>query len=132
MARLALVAVALAVLLVTAACGGQTTYTPAATKTCLLQRGAKIGGARILADDFVAQTATGGAFVTTLSDNWVVIAFGQTLQDGKQIELAYQRFAYANVRQDLADVIQRYRNAVTRWHEHPSATDLSLVQGCLK
>jgi hypothetical protein len=129
MARLALVGVAIAVLFALAACGGQTTYTPEKTKTCLTQRGAHVSGNL---DDFVAQTATGGAFVTKLGDNFVVIAFGQTLADGKQIELAYQRFAYSNVRSGLPDVVRRYNNVVTRWHAHPNDSDLSLIVGCLR
>lgn len=115
-------------LLAFAGCGGQTTYTATATKTCLTQRGATIGGKL----DFVAETATGGAFVTQLGDNWVTVAFGQTLGDGEQIELAYERFAFPNVRSGLPDVLRRYGNAVTLWHMHPSDSDLSLIVGCLR
>ncbi len=128
MARLALVGVAVTVLFVSAACGGQTTYTPAKTETCLTQRGAQIGGKL----DFVAQTATGGAFVTQLGDNHVTIAFGQSLADGKQLELAYQRFAFPNVRSGLPSVLRRYDNAVTLWHVAPSDSDLALIVGCLR
>ena len=128
MARLALAGVVGGILLVAAGCGGQTTYTPAKTESCLTQRGARIGGKL----DFVAETATGGAFVTQLGDNYATIAFGKTLADGKQIELAYERFAFPNVRADLPDVLRRYDNAVTLWHAHPSSSDLSLVVGCLK
>jgi hypothetical protein len=128
MARFALVGVAVAIVFVAAGCGGQTTYTRAATKNCLTQRSVQIGGPL----DFVAGTATGGAFVAQLGDNHVTVAFGQTLADGEQIELAYQRFAFKNVRAGLADVLRRYNNAVTLWHEHPSDTDLSLIVGCLR
>ena len=120
----------LPVVVVLAGCGGggSTTYSAQATKTCLLQRGAKVGGKL----DFVAQTATGGAFVTTLPDNWVTIAFGQTLDNGQQLELAYERFAFANVRAGLPDVLRRYSNAVTLWHKHPLDADLQLVVNCLR
>jgi hypothetical protein len=128
MARIALVAVAAVTLCAVAGCGGQTNYTPTATKKCLTERGAQIGGKL----DFVAGTATGGAFVTQLGDNFVTIAFGLTLKDGQQIEFAYQRFAFANVKAGLPDVLRRYNNAVTLWHEHPSDSDLSLIVGCLR
>ena len=129
MNRVGLAAVAAVAVAALAGCGGgQTTYTLKATKQCLVQRGAHIGG-RL---DFVAQTATGGAFVTQLGDNWVTVAFGQTLNGGVQIQDAYQRFAFANVRAGLPDVLRRYNNAVTLWHKHPQDSDLALVVGCLR
>ena len=129
MNRVALLAIAAVLTLALAGCGGQTTYTLKATKTCLTQRGARIGGSL----DFVAQTATGGAFVTRLGDdNWVTVAFGQTLNGGIQIEEAYERFAFPNVRAGLPDVLKRYDNAVTLWHKHPQDSDLALVVGCLR
>lgn len=129
MGRLALVGVAFGLLLSTAGCGGGAkTFSPKGTKSCLTQRGAHIGGKL----DFVAQTATGGAFVTQLGDNYVSVVFGQTVKDGEQIELAYQRFAFTNVRAGLPDVLKRSANVVMLWHQHPSDTDLQLVSGCLK
>jgi hypothetical protein len=130
MARPAFVAVALAMVLAAAGCGGQTTYAPDKTKTCLAQRGANIGV--VPAADIVAQTATGGSFLATLSDNFVTVAFGQTLADAKQLQLAYERFAFKNVQSGLPDVLRRYNNVVTLWHEHPSDSDLALVVGCLR
>ena len=128
MGRGALLGVVLGLLLATAGCGGQKTFSAAATQACLTQRGAQIGG-RL---DFVAQTATGGAFVARLGDNFVKVVFGQTVTDGKQIELAYQRFAFPNVRSGLPDVLKRDGNVVMLWHQHPSDTDLALVTGCIK
>jgi hypothetical protein len=128
MSRLALLGVTIGLLLTTAGCGGQKTYSLAAVKSCLTQRGAHVGGKL----DFVAQTAPGGAFVTQLGDNFVTVVFGESATDSKQIELAYQRFAFDNVRAGLPDVLKRYNNVVTLWHEHPSDTDLALVTGCLK
>jgi hypothetical protein len=109
-------------------CGGQKTFSATGTQACLTQRGAKIGGKL----DFVAQTATGGAFVAQLDDNFVKIVFGQTVTDGKNIEAAYERFAFPNVRGGLPDVLKRNDNAVMLWHQHPNDTDLALVTGCLK
>ncbi len=128
MRRGALACLAASLTLALAGCGGSTTYTLSATKSCLVQRGATIAGKL----DFVAQTATGGAFVAQLGGNWVTIAFGQTLNGGQQIEDAYERFAFPNVRAGLPDVLRRYGNAVTLWHEHPQPTELTLVRGCLR
>jgi hypothetical protein len=116
------------VLLVLAGCGGSSSYTLEKTRACLTARGAKIGGKL----DFVASTATGGAFVTTLGNNSVEVVFGETTSDAQQIEDAYQRFAFKNVKAGLADVLRRYNNAVTLWHQHPQDSDLALVVGCLK
>jgi hypothetical protein len=128
MVRRTLLGVVLGLLFATAGCGGQKTFSAEATQACLTQRGAQIGG-RL---DFVAQTATGGAFVAQLDDNFVKVVFGQTVTDGKQIELAYQRFAFPNIRSGLPDVLKRDGNVVMLWHQHPSDTDLALVTGCIK
>ncbi len=128
MLRLALLGVV--VLLVAAGCGSsRKTYTAAATKTCLTKHGATIGGQL----DFVASTATGGAFIAHLNDgNFATVAFGNEDADAVQIQLAYEHFAFPNVKQNLPDVLRRYNNAVTLWHEHPAPDDLSLVVNCLK
>ena len=128
MGRLSLAGLAVVILAVVSGCGGKTTYTADRTKSCLTQHGVAIGGPL----DFVAGTATGGAFRANLGDNWVTIAFGDNLQSGIDIENAYTRFALPNVRPGLADVLRRYNNAVTLWHMHPSDSDLSLVVGCLR
>lgn len=128
MKRAALIAMAAGSVLALAGCGSSpTNYTLSATKKCLSERGARIGGKL----DFVAQTATGGAFVTKLGDNQVTVAFGQTLNGGVQIQDAYERFAFPNVRAGLPDILRRYNNAVTLWHMHPVNSDLALVVGCL-
>ena len=128
MRRLGLALAVLLAVLLLAGCGGSTSYTLSKTKACLLQRGVKLGGKL----DFVASTATGGAFVANLGDNSVKIVFGQSTADGQQIEDAYQRFAFKNVQAGLPDVLRRYNNVVTLWHQHPSDSDLALVVGCLR
>jgi hypothetical protein len=128
MGRAPLVGLAVGIALLVAGCGGQTSYSASPTKTCLVQRGVRIGG-RL---DFVASTAMGGAFRANLGDNWVTVAFGDNLKSGVDIENAYSRFAFPNVRPGLADVLHRYNNAVTLWHMHPSDSDLSLIVGCLR
>jgi hypothetical protein len=124
--RVALLGIALLALL-TAGCGGKSTYTVAKTRACLNARGATIGGKL----DFVASTATGGAFAASLGDNSVKLVFGQTPSDAAQIVFAYERFAFKNVKGGLPDVLRRYNNVVTLWHAHPQDSDLSLVVGCL-
>ena len=117
-----------AVVLLVAGCGGQKSYTEAKTRACLASEDARIADAR---DDFVASTATGGAFVARLGDNWVTVAFGDKPQDAQDLQIAYQRFAASNVRSNITDVLRRYRNAVLLWHRHPANADLALVTGCL-
>ena len=111
-----------------AGCGGSSLYSVAKTRTCLSSEDARIGGKL----DFVASTATGGAFIATLSDNSVTVVFGSKQSDAADISTAYQRFAFANVRNNIQDVLERYQNAVLLWHTHPGNADLALVTGCLK
>ena len=128
MLRGGLAVLGVGLLLTVAGCGGQTTYSSGPTKTCLTQRGFRVGGKL----DFVASTATGGAFLVHLGDNFVTVAFGNSLQTGDDIQGAYERFALPNVKSGLSDVLRRYNNAVTLWHLHPSDSDLALVVGCLR
>jgi hypothetical protein len=128
MLRFALAVVGVGLLLTLAGCGGQTTYTLQPTKTCLVQRGFQPGGKL----DFVASTATGGAFLVHLGDNFVTIAFGTNVKSGADLQNAWQEFAGANVKAGLSDVLRRYNNAVTLWHKHPSDSDLALIVGCLR
>jgi hypothetical protein len=111
-----------------AACGPakEPTYSVEKTKSCLADKGAKIGGPL----DFVASTATGGAFHVKLPTNELTIAFGENPGDGEQIEKAYVRFHARNV--GIADVLKRYSNAVLLWKNHPEQSDLDTVTSCLK
>ena len=112
-----------------AGCGSSSkSYSLEDTKACLKARGAQIGGPL----DFIASTATGGAFAANLGQNGVKVVFGETEGDAQQIELAYDRAAFANVKDGLADVLRRQGNAVMLWREHPQDSDLALVTGCLK
>jgi hypothetical protein len=124
--RIALIAVCGVVLL--SGCGGSSLYSADKTKACLSSEDARIGGKL----DFVAGTATGGAFIATLNDNSVTIAFGSKQSDAADIAFAYQRFAFPNVRNNIQDVLERYQNAVLLWHMHPASADLALVTACLK
>jgi hypothetical protein len=121
-----LATVALLVVLL-AACGParEPTYDLQKTRSCLVERGAKVGGPL----DFVASTATGGAFHVRLPANELTIAFGETTGDAEQIEKAYVRFHSRNV--GIADILKRESNAVILWKQHPEQTDLDTVTSCL-
>jgi len=114
--------------LLAASCDGKTVYSVARTRACFVARSAAIGGKL----DFVATTATGGAFKATLNDNSVKLVFGLTEADAQAIVDAYERFAYTNVRANLADVLRRYNNVVALWHKHPQDMDLAILVGCLR
>jgi hypothetical protein len=117
----------LAVLLL-AACGSSGTkdFARADTRACLVDKGAKIGG-RL---DFIASTATGGAFKARLSKNSVTVVFGQTEEDARQIEFAYERAAAPNV--GVGDILARRLNVVLLWREHPTDEQLETIADCLK
>jgi hypothetical protein len=121
-----LLAAVLAVL--SAGCGGTATYTAVKTRHCLAQRAVSTSG-RV---DFIASTAPGGSFVAHLGGNFATISFGQDTSQAETLVAGYTRAAFANVRPGLADVLRRFGNAVTLWHEHPNDSDLSLVVGCLR
>jgi hypothetical protein len=121
--------VLLAVPVVLAACGGGSgtkLFSPSPTKACLSERGARVGGKL----DFVASTATGGAFRARIGSNRVTVVFGLTEDDAKQIELAYRRTAAPNV--GVSDILGRETNVVLLWKEHPADDDLRTVAECLK
>ncbi len=80
--------------------------------------------------DFVANSATGGAFVVQLVGNRVTVSFGETAADADNIEQAYHRFKAGNV--GLSDVLRRQGNALMLWHVHPQDADLATITGCLK
>ncbi len=115
-------------LLPVAACGGSETkhFTLGKTRDCLVDKGAKIGG-RL---DFIASTATGGAFKARLSENSVAVVFGQTEDDARQIESAYERAAAPNV--GVGDILARRFNVVLLWRNHPSDAQLEALADCLK
>lgn len=121
----------LAVAVWLSACGSSTptTYTKAATAACLAGRGVRTKPVP-QSVDFVAWSAEGGSFRAHLSDNFVTVSFGPTIDKANGIADAYRRFAASNV--GVSDVLREQGNAVMLWHLHPSDTDLSLVAGCLK
>ena len=111
-----------------AACGGggSSTFTPAASKACLKDKGIRVGGKL----DFVATTATGGAFKAHVGSNLVTVSFGETVADGEALDKAYHEFKGKNI--GIEDILERNKNAVMLWREHPTDTDLATMADCLK
>ena len=116
------------VVLLAEGCGEPSAYSLAKTRACLTEKQARIGGKL----DFVATTAPVGAFVAHLPDNFVTVVFGESGSDAEELENAYQRFAFSNVKKGLPDVLKRDRNVVMLWHKHPEDPALSTMTGCLK
>jgi hypothetical protein len=114
--------------LLPAGCGGSDTklFTPAKTRSCLVGKGAAIGGPL----DFIASTATGGAFKARVARNRVTVVFGETQEDARQIAFAYTRAAGRNI--GIGDVLARRLNVVLLWNEHPTDEQLGVVADCLK
>jgi hypothetical protein len=121
----------LVLLIVVSGCGsgGTAAYTKEATEACL--RKAALHPTPVSeAADFVANSATGGAFTVRLVDNRVTVSFGETDADADNLDQAYRRFKATNV--GIDDVLRRQGNALMLWHVHPLDDDLATIAGCLK
>jgi hypothetical protein len=116
-----------------AGCGsgstGSVLYTRAATKQCI-QTKLGIHSFPSVGDDFVASTASNGAFRVRLADNAVTILFGQGPEEANNLADAYRRFRAKNV--GVEDVLRTKNNAVMLWQLHPSADDEAAIGDCLK
>ncbi len=124
-----LIAVLAVVFLSACGSGGTTIYTRQATEACLTKAGLQPKPVTE-ADDFVANSATGGAFSVGLVGNRVTVSFGETVADADNLDQAYRRFKASNV--GIDDVLRRQGNALMLWHVHPQDSDLATVTGCLK
>jgi hypothetical protein len=121
---------ALAVVFVSACgSGGTSIYSREATAACLTKAALQPKPVTE-ADDFVANSATGGAFSVQLADNRVTVSFGETVADADNLDQAYRRFKATNV--GIDDVLRRQGNALMLWHVHPQDADLATITGCLK
>lgn len=98
------------------------------TRACLSDHGAVVGHKL----DVIAEGAPGGAFSADLPYNAITLVFGRSDSDARKIVAAYTRLAFPNVRSRLPDVLRRYNNLVTLWHQHPQGADLALVISCLR
>lgn len=113
-----------------AGCGTPPHYSLGATRSCLAKGGARISAPK---GDFVAESATVGAFRATLPGahrNFATISFGEDDADAKNISDGYLRFHQKNV--GISDVLYLDKNAVLLWREHPTAAELTRVTDCLK
>jgi hypothetical protein len=123
------VAALLVVLVAGCGRGGAALYTKDATTACLKKAGYN-PRAVSSTSDFVANSATGGAFRVVLPDNSVTVSFGATIEDANNIDDAYHRFRAKNV--GIDDVLRRSQNAIMLWHVHPQDADLATITNCLK
>jgi hypothetical protein len=117
--------------LVVAGCGSSspkaTTFTLAPTRECARGYGHILRPKR---DDFIATTATGGAFRLRFPDNDVTVLFGANAQEGSGLADGYRRFHAKNV--GVEDILRTNNNVVMLWRNHPTDTDASELNDCLK
>lgn len=129
MRRLALL-VLLPAVLVPAACGTSApSYSLDRTRACIEDSGMAVTKP---AGDFVAQSATVGAFRAYLEGrrgNFVTASFGENADEAADTVLGYERFHGENV--GLSDILFSDRNVVMLWKEHPSDEEAARVTGCL-
>ena len=124
----------LALLVVVAAgCGGSKS-TPVATRAATKQCAKTTLGVKSfpsIADDFVASTASGGAFRMHLGSlNDVTVLFGKDAAEASNLADAYRRFHAKNV--GVEDILRTKDNVVLLWQLHPSDADENSVEDCLK
>ncbi len=132
MRTIAPAALILSLVLILAACGGSvsTTRTPAKTRACLKEKGARIARP---AGDFVASTASVGTFRAYLhgaTGNFVTLSFGADPSEAQALEAGYDRFHGANI--GVSDILFTDQNVTLLWKLHPTSADAELVTGCFK
>jgi hypothetical protein len=98
------------------------------SRACL--RAAGVRTDQQLGADFIAGTATGGAFRAHFGKNFVTVVFSDTVDHADGINDAYHRFHAQNV--GIEDVLRQQGNVVMLWHEHPTDAAQSTVVGCLE
>jgi len=120
----------LALVLLAVSCGAQHIKLSKldSSRACLRAAGARTD--ERLGGDFIAGTATGGAFKAHLDRNYVTVVFSDTVDDADAINDAYHRFHARNV--GIEDVLKQHGNVVMLWHSHPSDAAQARVIGCLK
>jgi hypothetical protein len=127
--------VALAVPLL-AACGGDApTYSLGPTFSCLRADGFEVTYHLDDSDYFVfdpiAQAARGGALRAKSDESGVIIVFDRK-GDAKQTEAEYRRPPAVGIGNNIADALQRRRNAVLLWLRMPTDEVVGQVTDCLK
>jgi hypothetical protein len=111
-----------------AGCGGTTTYSATASRSCLEKAGVDVRS--VPRDDFVASSAEGGAFTAHFRDDLVTISFGLDRKGAERIVRGYQQFRGKNI--GLEDVLRPKQNAVMLWALHPSEAYIQTIEACLK
>ena len=81
-------------------------------------------------DDFIATTATGGAFRLKFPHNEVTVLFGQDGKEAGGLADGYRRFHAKNV--GVEDILRTSGNVVMLWKLHPSNADELAMTKCLK
>ncbi len=123
-----LAAILAGTVLLAAGCGGTTTYSEAATRTCLKDAGVRV--VPVPNNDFVASAAEGGGFTARFKDDKVTVSFGLDRKGAERIVRGYQRFRGKNI--GLEDVLRPKQNAVMLWALHPPEAYLQTIEACLK
>lgn len=121
---------ALAAALAGGGCGGEPTpeaYAPESTRACLEEAGHEVSTDEL---DFVASTATGGAFRADVGENEVTVAFGETEEEAERTARAYRNFAGPTI--PIDHVLFQVSNSVLVWGAPPSDDERGAVEGCLR
>ena len=118
---------AAAALLVLAGCGTPPEHSADKTRSCLEQAGARITAPK---GDFVATTATKGAFRVHLGRNFVTLSFGADVDEAAATVEGYQRFHGKGF--GLDNLLYTDKNVVMLWRTHPTDGQAAEISGCLK
>jgi hypothetical protein len=122
--------VALAAALLAAGCGGEAEpdlYRLEPTQSCLEEAGHDVTTEDL---DFVASTATGGAFRADVGENEVTVTFGETEDEAERTASAYRNFAGPTI--SIDHVLFQRANAVLVWGAPPTDEERGPVEGCLQ
>jgi hypothetical protein len=117
--------------LLLAGCGNSspkaTTYTLGPTRECARAHGHVLKPKQA---DFIATTASGGAFRLKFPDNEATVLFGADAREGSGLADGYRRFHAKNV--GVEDILRTNNNVVMLWRLHPTDKDASELTDCLK
>ena len=105
--------------------GGEKLYSYTHTRACLEAKPFLKVDDKV---DFVAGTATAGAFRVHFTYNEATVSFGKTLADANSINLAYHRFHAKNVGVD--DIVRQDKNIVVLYKIHPLDGDVIDLTHC--
>ena len=121
---------AVVLLLAVAGCGVTGEHSLDKTRSCLEKKGVRIARPT---GDFVATTASGGAFRAYLhgrKGNFVTLSFNRDDEEAQRTALGYDRFHGKTF--GVEDILFTDHNVTMLWKVHPSDADAKLITGCLK